>query len=1231
MTLHNGKVYFLLNNSELWVTDGTTAGTSQVKDFLGGSGSSNPENLTLASNDKVYFSATDGTHGRELWVTDGTEAGTNLVKDIATDSNSSSPQWLTPANNDKVFFSADDTGSNRELWITDGTTEGTALVKDIRVDGASEPKNLAFINNHLYFSADDGVNGRELWISDGTEAGTRMVTNLAPGATSSNPEQIVGYKGEVYFVANGSDGIELRKTNGTAEGTSLVRNIGPGGNSSSPQGLVVLTTSSGQSLLLFSANTAANGRELWKSNGTLDGTVMVRDIKPGGAASNPDQLTVVGNTLFFTADDGVNGVELWKSSGSEGGTSMVKNIAAGAASSSPKYLTEVGGKLFFVADDGVRGEELWVSNGTASGTVLVKDIVPGAGSPGIENLCNVDGVLCFSADDGVNGRELWVSDGTSAGTFILEDLTGDSSGSLPSHLIKYDGQLMFAATDYAYGNELRLAFVGPNIQVEHPAETPLTEPVDFGPVAYGSSAKQTITIRNNGRNILKSIKAQISGLNAAEFTLVKPLPKTSISPNTTTEVIVQFKPKEGGPRTATLTVFSNDGDEPAINITLNGSGEKDPYFTAQPVSRLVHAGDSVNFSGTVSSGSPLSYQWRKNGKKIAGATGTEFGIFSPTLSDAGAYTLLAQGSPLNAISNPAQLGVVVNEPTILAAGLGKKATLKVSAAGNNLSYRWKCGPDLNNLNPITDSALVTGSASKTLVLKALTLEDTAVYACEVTGPGGSLLGGTTVLSVFNAVPDVLPQSFEKGIVSGYYEHTILVDDDPTKAPLTYYTAKKLPSGLKLNSKTGVISGRPLKAGSFFVTLGAKNSFGKDEEKDIPLDIDPFPENIVGSYSGLVKRHDNLNGSLGGRIDLKITGTGVFSGSLVLGTTKYALKGALDVDVDKIAPPSIKLTIPRKGKPAPEPLTLNLTLSPDTSSFAGTVYTTDDTVDVEGWLQLPAADVPAYQGYHTFGMSPKTLDFAADEMPQGWSYGSFTVAKKTGKLKLAGKTADGEKITCSSVVGKDGQVLLFQTLYKPAGSLLGKLTLAKGTDEVNAADNTISGEVDWSRPASTSSKARVYKSGFGMPNLDLSTPLVLDVKGSFYPPTDAFFPGPKTAKLQFRLDQESLPETSPDITVDITSANKVVLPSSNPGAVSLKINAKTGVLSGSFTPVDDYTYKGKPHKRKTSFAGILIQNEGVNQGVGYFLLADPPTESLTPSTTPMQGGSVELLEQGLPPD
>lgn len=252
----------------------------------------------------------------------------------------------------------------------------------------------------------------------------------------------------LYFVATDGDGdAELWKSDGTMTGTVRVKDIAPGVDTLTPGDLVNFN-----GVLFFRGNEGTNGEELWVSDGTDSGTMMFADINSAGDA-NPFRFQVLDDLLFFSADDGTTGRELWKSDGTMVGTVRVRDINGGSAGSFPSQLTVSGGSLFFVADDGISGVELWKSDGTMAGTVRVRNINPGGGSEP-RDLVDLNGTLFFTADDGTNGRELWKSDGTMTGTVMVADIHPDPAAFGPDQLTSVGDHVFFSADDGVSGAEL---------------------------------------------------------------------------------------------------------------------------------------------------------------------------------------------------------------------------------------------------------------------------------------------------------------------------------------------------------------------------------------------------------------------------------------------------------------------------------------------------------------------------------------------------------------------------------------------------------------------------------------------------------------------------------------------------------------------------------------------------------------------------------------------------------
>lgn len=326
---------------------------------------------------------------------------------------------------------------------------------------SSSAGGFTALGSRTVFFASTESAGLEPWISDGSAAGTLPIKDVRAGAEGSFDSGLFGWEtpvtigARVYFAADdGSHGRELWTTDGSAAGTLLLKDIHP---DSGPTPHFGLPFQSG-TRSYFRADDGVHGMELWTTNGTSAATMMVVDLNSGPASAMPTPLATLGNTLYFVADDGVHGSELWRTDGTAGGTALVKDIAPGAASSAPGSARVVGGLFYFSADDGSHGRELWRSDGTPAGTRLVQDINPGtaAANPGAFRLLGAN--VMFAATDLTHGRELWTSDGTPAGTSLLADIYPGVSSSNPTldfwQVEALDGVLYFSADDGVHGREL---------------------------------------------------------------------------------------------------------------------------------------------------------------------------------------------------------------------------------------------------------------------------------------------------------------------------------------------------------------------------------------------------------------------------------------------------------------------------------------------------------------------------------------------------------------------------------------------------------------------------------------------------------------------------------------------------------------------------------------------------------------------------------------------------------
>lgn len=394
----------------------------------------------------LYFDNEDPVHGREPWISDGTIAGTTLLKNVAqeTQTQASNPADFT-AFNGRLYFTADDGVTGREVWYSDGTAAGTSELKDINPGSpSSSPSHLFVANGALYFFAIDGTGTSHLWRSDGTTAGTQPLGAVAARTsidrgTAGCDSKGVPMGGSIYFAGSDNvNGTQLWKTDGTAAGTVMVTSPATS-TVASPRPCYLAATSN---RLYFQDNPSFGsfGSELWVSDGTTAGTARVADINPGVASSAPRFITSFNDHAFFLANDGTHGIQLWTSDGTAAGTSLVTTLGA----SVPQSLqAQLGGRLALTAINSSSGlHELWTSDGTAAGTTKIANNLSSTAVFLDRNLAYYAARALVS---GYQDVEPWVSDGTTAGTFQLSDIN-PSSGSVPDSFTDFNGVVVFQAT-----------------------------------------------------------------------------------------------------------------------------------------------------------------------------------------------------------------------------------------------------------------------------------------------------------------------------------------------------------------------------------------------------------------------------------------------------------------------------------------------------------------------------------------------------------------------------------------------------------------------------------------------------------------------------------------------------------------------------------------------------------------------------------------------------------------
>nr|QLH55540.1 putative lipoprotein [Myxococcus virescens] len=263
------------------------------------------------------------------------------------------------------------------------------------------------------------------------------------------PDWLTNVQGTLFFASNlYMDRSILWRSDGTSNGTVPVKEFPWAGL---PSGAWMGDFRAVGSRLFFMVATPALGRELWVSDGTEVGTRLVRDFEPGSASASLSSFGQAGNALTFFRRAAVgSGLSLWRSDGTPSGTFQLRDFGA-EGEVGPWSLGVAGAHLYILRSPG-DGTWLWRTDGTVAGTTQVKRLDSGQVHI-TEWVHTEEGHGVFSFGDAGPITEVWKTDGTPGGTVRLDSFGGYVRllGALGGHA--------YVASAVGEGPDLRLSRV----------------------------------------------------------------------------------------------------------------------------------------------------------------------------------------------------------------------------------------------------------------------------------------------------------------------------------------------------------------------------------------------------------------------------------------------------------------------------------------------------------------------------------------------------------------------------------------------------------------------------------------------------------------------------------------------------------------------------------------------------------------------------------------------------
>jgi len=433
-TICNNKLFFTASTATsagVWVSEGTAATTRQVF-----SGDQSFRNLTVADT-VMYFTISD-----KIYKINSAATEASLVYDFSNNGGGFI-DWMKNIHGKILFhgFSYNDpSGFNGNLWTTDGTAAGTFVVDKniININNITEADSTSF-----YFAGSDKRDNAKRKLCIGNIGSTVSVDTVPVAADLllNSYLSIIYFNHAVYFVGNTPEGENLlyRYSNKDNKGRQLLKKLTPAGFANAASLFTAgnhFYISSG-----FYQSDTTYQYQFWSSDGTAQHTIP---LKTGFGIS---YLSDVEGALYFMGEDSLHGKEPWKSDGTVNGTVLLKDIVTGTGGSSGgagSGFTKLGDKILFAAYSD-KGVELWSTNGTGAGTLLLKDINETATSDSYAWPLTPYKKQAFF--EGIENDEatpqIYKSDGTEAGTIYLKDFIPAKTYNRYNFPIRHDSLFVF--------------------------------------------------------------------------------------------------------------------------------------------------------------------------------------------------------------------------------------------------------------------------------------------------------------------------------------------------------------------------------------------------------------------------------------------------------------------------------------------------------------------------------------------------------------------------------------------------------------------------------------------------------------------------------------------------------------------------------------------------------------------------------------------------------------------